>query len=312
MKEHRKGIHHITAMAGDPRQNAKFYVNTLGMRMVKKSVNQDDPGTYHLFYGNAAATPGSSITFFPWPRAIKGEPGSGEAVAVSFSTPKDSLEFWENRFKELSVPHRKPFKRFGKKVLPFEDPDGLTLELVFENPNVDPEQDTGWEGTVDPEHAIKGFWGTTLRLTQEKQTAEILENILGFSRTDSEGSNSLYTTDAPIGNNVIIDITEPQRGKNGRGIIHHVAFRAKDEEGLEAMRQQVSNMGLNPTEIIDRHWFKSVYYQTPGGVLFEMATEGPGYAVDEDPDHLGEKLILPPWLESRRELIEKRLPEIEV
>lgn len=312
MKKHRKGIHHITAIAGDPRENAEFYVNTLGLRMVKKSVNQDDPGTYHLFYGNASATPGSSITFFPWPRAIKGEPGSGEAVAVSFSTPQDSIEFWEKRFKKLSVPHRKPFERFGKKVLPFEDPDGLTLELVFENPSVDSEQNTGWEGTVGPEHAIKGFWGTTLRLTQEKQTAEILENILGFSKTDTEGSNALYTTDAPIGNNVIINVTEPQRGKNGRGIIHHVAFRAKDEEGLEAMRQQVSKMGLNPTEIIDRHWFKSVYYQTPGGVLFEMATEGPGYAVDEDPEHLGEKLILPPWLESKREMIEQRLPEIKV
>lgn len=312
MDNHQKGIHHITALAGDPRQNADFYVNTLGLRMVKKSVNQDDPGTYHLFYGNASATPGSSITFFPWPRAVNGEPGSGEAVAVSFSTPKDSLGYWEKRLEKFSVPYDEPFERFGTKVLPFKDPDGLSLELVFQKSEFESGQDSSWEGTVEAEHAIKGFWGTTLHLTQEKQTAELLKNILGFSKSDTDGSDSLYTTNAPIGSKVLIKLIEPKSGKNGRGIIHHVAFRARDEEELDAMRREVSDMGLNPTKIIDRHWFKSVYYQTPGGVLFEMATEGPGYAVDEDSEHLGEKLILPPWLESKRELIEKRLPEINI
>lgn len=311
MKKHQKGIHHITVMAGNPRQNVDFYVKTLGLRMVKKSVNQDDPGTYHLFYGNASATPGSSLTFFPWPRAVKGDPGSGEAVAVSFSTPENSLEFWENRFDELSVPHGDPFERFGLTVLPFEDPDGLSLELVFEDNNLNPAEESSWQGTVSKEYAIRGFWGTTLKLTQEKPTAEILESILGFSKTDSNEQGSLYTTDAPIGSKVLIETVKPESGSNGRGIIHHVAFRAKDEEELDEMRRKVQNMGLSPTQIIDRHWFKSVYYQTPGGVLFEMASDGPGYAVDEDPEHLGEKLILPPWLESRRELIEKRLPEIE-
>ena len=275
MENHKKGIHHITGMAGDPQQNAEFYVNTLGMRMVKKSVNQDDPGTYHLFYGNASATPGSSITFFPWPRAVKG-------------------------------------KRYGFTVLPFEDPDGLSLELVFEENDLHPAQDSGWEGTVDEEHAIRGFWGTTLRLTREQPTAEILEDILGFSKTDSNDSGSLFATDAAIGGKVVIEKSKPESGTNGRGIIHHVAFRAEDEEELDQLRHRVSEFGLSPTQIIDRHWFKSVYYQTPGGVLFEMATEGPGYAVDEDPEHLGENLILPPWLESKREQIENRLPEIEV
>jgi len=312
MKSHQKGIHHITAMAGDPRQNAEFYVNTLGLRMVKKSVNQDDPGTYHLFYGNASATPGSSLTFFPWPRAVNGKPGSGEAVAVSFSTPKESLEFWENRFDKLSVPHEETFERFGLTVLPFEDPDGLSLELVFEDIEAHPAKDSNWKGTVAEEHAIKGFWGTTLSLTEEEPTARILEEVLGFSKTDSNEGGSLYTTDTPIGAKVLVQNTDPKSGTNGRGIIHHVAFRAKDEEELEQLRRQVRELGLSPTQIIDRHWFKSVYYQTPGGVLFEMATEGPGYAVDEDPEHLGEKLILPPWLESRRGQIEKRLPEIEV
>lgn len=307
---HHKGIHHITVLAGDPQQNADFFVNKLGMRMVKKSVNQDDPGTYHLFYGNTSATPGSSLTFFPWPRAVKGETGTGEAVAVSFAVPVDSLEFWQDRLKDQNITNDKIFERFGRKVLPFEDPDGLSLELVFVD--IQQDLDSSWKGTVSDEHAIRGFWGSTLKLTEEEETAEILENILGFSKADTDGSNSLYTTDAPIGNNVVIKLAEPKSGKNGRGIIHHVAFRAEDEEELDAMRLQVSKMGLNPTEIIDRHWFKSVYYQTPGGVLFEMATEGPGYAVDEDPEHLGEKLILPPWLESKRDAIENRLPEINV
>lgn len=310
MNKYHKGIHHITVLAGDPQQNADFYVNKLGMRMVKKSVNQDDPGTYHLFYGNASATPGSSLTFFPWPRAVKGEPGTGEAVAVSFTVPENSLEFWEDRLSKNNVETGETFERFGLTVLPFKDPDGLSLELVFED--VDKDMDSTWQGTVDAEHAIRGFWGTTLRLTQEKQTADILQDILGFSKTETEGNLTLYKAGAPIGGSVIIETTGPKSGKNGRGIIHHVAFRAEDEEELDELRKKVASLGLSPTQIIDRHWFKSVYYKSPGGVLFEMATEGPGYAVDEDPEHLGEKLILPPWLESKRELIEKRLPVIKV
>lgn len=307
---HHKGIHHITMLAGNPQKNADFYVHKLGLRMVKKSVNQDDPGTYHLFYGNAGATPGSSITFFPWPNAVQGEPGTGESVAISFKVPEDSVSYWQDRFQQQGISHGTVFQRFGKKVMPFKDPDGLALELIFEETEIT--FNTKWEGTVDREYAIRGFGGTTLRLTDEARTAEILEQILGFKKTEAEGNKSLYKTDAPIGDSVIIETDKPSRGKNGRGTVHHVAFRAKDEEALESMRQEVRNKGLSPTQIIDRHWFKSVYYQTPGGVLFEMATEGPGYAVDEDPEHLGEKLILPPWLESRRELIEQRLPEINV
>ena len=305
---YKSGIHHITVMAGDPQLNAEFYVNKLGMRMVKKSVNQDDPGTYHLFYGNAAATPGSSLTFFPWPRAVKGEPGTGEAVGVGFTVPESSLDFWKERFKEQDISHGDTFKRFGKTILPFQDPDGLTLELVFENTEI--ELESSWSGTVDEENAIKGFSDTTLKLTEEESTARILTEVLGFEKADSKENQSLFTTDAPIGNSVIIETTDCKPGSNGRGIIHHVAFRAKDENHLEELRQQVMSLGLSPTQIIDRHWFKSVYYKTQAGVLFEMATEGPGYSVDEDKAHLGEKLILPPWLESKRELIEKRLPRI--
>lgn len=308
--EHYNGIHHITVLAGDPQRNAEFYVNTLGMRMVKKSVNQDDPGTYHLFYGNQAATPGSSLTFFPWPRAVKGEPGTGEAITVSFSVPENSLEYWQQRLQEKNVQPSDPFTRFGLTVLPFQDPDGLNLELVFED--IADAPDTDREGAVPSEHAIRGFWGTTLRLTEKESTASVLQDILGFEETDQENNITRYMTDAPIGGTVLIEITDQQSGKNGRGIVHHVAFRAADEEQLSEMRWEVSSQGLMPTEIIDRHWFKSVYYRVPAGVLFEMASDGPGYAVDEDPDHLGEKLILPPWLESKREQIENHLPEITV
>lgn len=310
MKTHHKGIHHITAMAGDPNKNADFYVNKLGMRMVKKSVNQDDPGTYHLFYGNQAATPGSSLTFFPWPRAVKGTPGTGEAVTVAFSVPKDSLDFWKTRLNEQNIPYGEVFERFGLTVLPFKDPDGMKLELVFEESESASGSDR--EGTVPAEHAIRGFWGTKLLLTEEKSTAEILTNILGFEKTSEEENLSLYTTDAPIGGSVLIETTESKSGQNGRGIIHHVAFRAENKEELGKMRKKVQENGLMPTEIIDRHWFKSVYYRIPAGVLFEMASDDPGYTVDEDPEHLGEKLILPPWLEPKRETIENHLPEINI
>lgn len=309
MKDHHKGLHHITVIAGDPQRNAEFYVNTLGLRMVKKSVNQDDPGTYHLFYGNQAASPGASLTFFPWARAVQGRAGTGEAVTVSFSVPKGSLEYWSQRLDNHDVPAGETFQRFGLTVLPFEDPDGLQLELVFE---ASPPDADSREGSVPTEHAIRGFWGTTLRLTDAESTAAILTGILGFEKTAREGNKILYTTNAPIGGAVIIEVTDYESGKNGRGIVHHVAFRAADESMLAAMREEVQKKRLMPTEIIDRHWFKSVYYRTPAGVLFEMASDGPGYAVDEDPEHLGEKLILPPWLESKREQIENHLPEITV
>ncbi|MDZ7716275.1 MAG: VOC family protein [Balneolaceae bacterium] len=304
------GIHHITVMAGDPQLNANFYVNKLGMRMIKKSVNQDDPGTYHLFYGNEAATAGSSLTFFPWPRAVKGEPGTGEAVTVGFSVPENSTDFWIQRLKEQDIPHGDTFERFGYTILPFKDPDGLSLELVFDDTDIS--LDSSWKGTVEKEHAIKGFWGTTLKVTAEESTAQILTDILGFEKTDSKENLSLYRTDAPIGHSVIIETADTAPGKNGRGIVHHVAFRAKNEDHLEELRKKVMELGLSPTQIIDRHWFKSVYYQTRAGILFEMATEGPGYTVDEDPAHLGEQLILPPWLKSKRELIENQLPEINL
>lgn len=310
MKKHKKGIHHITALSGDAQRNAEFYVKSLGMRLVKKSVNQDDPGTYHLFYGNADGSPGSGLTFFPWPMAIQGKPGLGEAVKVALAVPSGSMEYWAERFGQEGIDFDGPYDRFGQQAIGFKDPDLMKLELVFDE-QVDSMQ--GWDkGSVSKEHGIRGFRGTTLNLRDHGPTAEVLETLFGFEKSDRQGNRWHYTTDAPIGGSVIIKEGESRPSANGRGIIHHVAFRAADDEELVALRKKVIEMGLSPSLVIDRHWFHSVYFQTPGGVLFEIATDGPGYDVDEDPDKLGQKLILPPWLESKREAIEKRLPEISV
>lgn len=310
MEQHHKGIHHITAMAGNAQRNVDFYVKSLGMRMVKKSVNQDDPGTYHLFYGNNQGSPGSGFTFFPWPMARQGKPGLGEAVKVAFAVPEDSIHYWAEHFGEEGIDFDGPYDRFGQQAMGFKDPDRLQLELVFDK---QAKKLPGWDqGTVPAEYGIRGFKGTTLRLKQTEPTANVLKNIFGFEETDSTENARLYTTDAPIGGSVIIEEGEEKPSANGRGIIHHVAFRAQDKDEQKNMRKKVIDMGLQASEVIDRHWFHSVYFRSPGGVLFEIATDGPGYAVDEDADKLGQKLILPPWLESRREVIEKRLPEITV
>lgn len=309
MSETANGIHHITALSGAAQANASYYVDTLGMRFIGKSVNQDDPTTPHLFYGNAEGAPGSELTFFPWPRAVKGEPGSGQAQVVSFAVPGDALGFWQERLREQEISFEGPTERFGATVLRFEDPDGLSLELVAD-PGV--AEIDGWASPgVPAEHAIRGFWGTTLRLTETSDTKRVLREILGFEKTAEEDGTLRYATDAPIGSSVLLETVEEKRGRNGRGIIHHVAFRAADEETQQKYRRQVIEMGLRPTEVIDRHFFKSVYFQEPGGVLFEIATDGPGFGAEETDEHLAEEWKLPPWYESHRERIVSRLPEIK-
>jgi glyoxalase family protein len=308
MDKQAKGIHHISVISGDGQRNAHFYVKALGLRMVMKTVNQDDSSNYHLFYANGSGQPGSSITFFPWPTAVQGKPGSGEATAVSFEVPSNSMGYWAERFGEQGIDFDGPTERFGKQVMRFQDPDRLQLELVFD-PAVD--EISAWsESTVPAEHGIRGFWGSTLRLVETEATAEVLTTIFGFDQQAIEGNATLYSTSNDIGGNVIIKKVDPKASKNGRGIVHHVAFRAADEEEHKKMRQQVLDMGLNPTEIIDRDFFRSVYFQSPGGVLFEIATDGPGYRSAQDEHEMGQKLYLPEWLEPRREMIEKRLPDI--
>ena len=308
MSKHR-GLHHISVIASDPQDNYDFYVKKLGMRMVKKTVNQDDPTKYHLFYANAKGSPGSSLTFFPWPRARQGSAGTGEATEVSFAVPEQSIDFWQSRLKDHNIPHSKPFDRFGKTHISFKDPDGLQLHLVFDyNDDLH-----SWEQSPVPEeHQIQGFWSTTLKLNQVAQTEDILTSVLGFEKKDSEGNLILYQTESTLGHSLIIENVDSQAGQNGAGIVHHVAFQSEDEEDLTKMRFEIIRRGLQPTEIIDRHFFKSVYYRTPSGVLFEMATNGPGYFVNADPsEDQAEKLELTPWHEPKREQIENALPPIE-
>jgi glyoxalase family protein len=310
MKKHQKGIHHITAISGDAQRNAEFYVKTLGMRLVKKSVNQDDPGTYHLFYGNANGSPGSGLTFFPWQMGIQGKPGLGEAVKVALAVPSGSMDYWVEHFGEEGIDFDGPYDRFGQQAIGFKDPDLMQLELVFDEQT---DQLPGWDrGTVPEEFGVRGFRGTTLVLDEHEPTAEVLKNLFGFKETGREEYQWHYTTDAPIGGSVIIEQGVSKPSSNGRGIIHHVAFRAAEDNELNELQEKAAAMGLYPSQVIDRHWFHSVYFRSPGGVLFEIATDGPGYDVDEDSETLGQKLILPPWLESKRERIEKRLPEIRV
>lgn len=308
--EHEKGLHHISVLAGNPAENYDFYVNKLGMRMVKKSVNQDDPSTYHLFYGNEAAQPGSSITFFPWPRAHKGTPGVGESVNVAFKVPEGSEDFWLKRLSEQSIEHSDLFDVFGNPAVRFQDQDGLELDLIFSG-NAK-EKMSEFETTVPVDHAIQGFWSTRLKLKEADGTVDIINDLFGFEERESNGNLTRFETEANIGGNLIIETGDEAEGRGGRGIVHHVAFRAKNEDELGKLRERVLSKGLQPTQIIDRHWFKSVYFREPGGVLFEMATDDPGYTSDEDFEHLGEKLVLPPWLEPRRTLIENTLPELNI
>jgi glyoxalase family protein len=309
MSEHR-GLHHISVIAGDPQDNYDFYVKKLGMRMVKKTVNQDDPTKYHLFYANSEGSPGSSLTFFPWPRARQGEPGSGEATAVSLAVPEHSLSYWEERLTNQNIRYSGPNEMFGKQYLSLKDPDGLQLHLVFDDRKDDLKEWT--KSPVPVEHQIQGFWSTTLQLHEVDHTAKILTSILGFSKADSEGNATLYQTGSELGHNLIIEEVPYKQGTNGAGIVHHVAFQTEDDEDLKELRHEVLRLGLQPTEIIDRHYFKSVYYRTPGGVLFEMATHGPGYFVNSDPsEDQAEKLELTPWHESKRDQIETALPTIK-
>lgn len=312
MKYEDKGIHHISIISGDAQTNADFYVKKLGLRMVLKSVNLDDPGTYHLFYANAQGEPGSSITFFPWKQAVKSKTGTGEVERISFSVPEDSILYWQDRFESLDIPAGDPFERFDKNVLPFEDPDGLKLEIVENNRSKDL---AGWtDSDVPLDKAIRGFWGANLLLSQTEETTEILTDILGFEKTREEKKQILFETESKLGHSVILEKADKaQYGKTGRGSVHHIAFRAKDEDELEEFRQTVIAKGLSPTNVIDRHVFKSVYFHTPGGVLFEMATDGPGYqSVASSDEKMGKELFLPDFLEPKREMIEQRLEPIEV
>ncbi len=302
-----RGLHHITAIAGPAQENLDFYAGVLGMRLVKRSVNQDDPSTYHLFYADAVGHPGSDLTFFPWETAAPPRLGHGLAVEVSLEVPEGSLGYWADRLARYGHEPIRAQHRFADSILQFADPHGLRLALV--EPGIAPPRDfTPWDGGPVPgERQIRGLYGAQVWQREAVPTVQFLTNVLGFELIATEGDWSRYGfTDAPG----ILDIRETpneRRGAWGRGTVHHLAWRVEDDAQELAVRGLLEQAGRRPTAVIDRFWFKSVYFKEPGGVLFEIATTGPGFGVDEDLAHLGEQLVLPPFLEPMRPQIESAL-----
>jgi glyoxalase family protein len=304
------GIHHVTAISGSASRNVDFYTGTLGLRLIKKTVNFDDPGTYHLYYGDERGMPGTILTFFPWEHAAPGRNGVGQAEETAFRIPTGSLGYWTQRLIEKGVPHQAPEKRFGEPVLSFTDPDGMSLALVGV---ADAAGEPAWSaGGIPAEHAVRGFHGATLMLDKVAPTGAILTNALGFSAIGREGSLLRYAaTEAP---GSVITLRETGGflpARMGRGSVHHIAFRAADDAQQAAMAKKVhDDHRLSPTQQLDRNYFRSVYFREPGGILFEIATDQPGFAVDEPVESLGCALKLPPFLEPRRREIEAVLPPI--
>lgn len=305
------GIHHVTVICGHPQENFDFYVGVLGLRLVKRTVNQDVPDTYHLFYADGAGTPGTDLTFFPWPEMAPARSGTGLAVEVPLAIPRGSLSFWVSRFQKHGVARDEPETRFGEATLPFRDPHGLRLALVETQ---DERSWTAWEASPVPEaHQIRGMHAVRLLERELAPTAEVLESSMGFEPLGEEGGWHRWAVDGEGSGRFIEMREQPDAGRGawGTGGVHHVAWRVADEEEEMIVRDSVREAGLRPTMPIDRFWFRSVYFREPGGVLFELATDGPGFGRDENLEALGERLILPPWLEPRRHQIESTLPSLK-
>jgi len=305
------GLHHITAIAGDAKRNFNFYSKILGLRFIKKTVNFDDPGTYHFYFGDEIGSAGTILTFFPWGEGIQeGVKGSGMATEIGYSVPKGSLDFWQKRFEQYNVIHNKPAEKFGEKYLTFLDPDGLKLELI-ESKTEDNRK--SWEtDEVKAAAATRGFHNITLTLNSVKATAAILTEIFGYKLIDQDVNRYRYATTA-VENAAIVDLVEladEKRGLNANGTVHHVAFRVQNDEILMHFREKIEAYGLSITPQIDRQYFHSLYFREPGGVLFEIATDNPGFTVDESLEELGQNLKLPGQYESQRSRIEKHLVKI--
>jgi glyoxalase family protein len=305
------GLHHITAISGPAQENVDFYAGILGMHLVKRSVNQDDPGTYHLFYADAEGSPGTDLTFFPWAMAAPPRVGHGLAVETSLEIPAGSLEYWGERLTRYGVRTGSAETRFGERTLPVTDTHDFKLALVERTAAISPRRFTPWDrSSVPPERQIRGLYGARLWERNNDMTSRFLTGVLGFEGLGHEGEWTRYGFRNTSG---FVDLRETpgeRRGGWGVGTVHHLAWRVDDDAHQAAVRSRVETAGGHPTPVIDRFWFKSVYFREPGGVLFEIATDGPGFTTDEDPAHLGETLVLPPWLEAHRGRIESSLPPI--
>ncbi|SPE42553.1 putative ring-cleaving dioxygenase MhqO [Candidatus Sulfopaludibacter sp. SbA3] len=305
------GIHHITAIAGDPQSNLDFYAGVLGLRLVKLTVNFDDPGTYHLYYGDGTGNPGTILTFFPWPSAPRGRHGTGQVTETAFAIPGDAIPYWTARLAERHVPVEGPFDRLGEKVLSFSDPDGMKVELVAAKTAPD---DRAWQaGPVPLEFAIRGFHSATLCETDHKGTAALL-TTLGFKLVAQDGNRFRYAVDSgqPA---ALVDVLRAPEQRPGRvlvGTVHHIAWRTADDRQQGEWLKELTRLEYGVSPVMDRKYFHSIYFREPGNILFEIATDPPGFAVDEAPEKLGSHLVLPAWLEPERGRLESVLPRLQL
>lgn len=312
-----QGLHHVTAVTRDAQQNVDFYRNVLGQRLVKKTVNFDAPEAYHLYFADEIGTPGSVLTFFVWENIKRGVRGNGETAAVAYNVPQGSLEFWQEHLHNNDISVLPVEQRFGEEVLTLEDPDGMQVELVATG---GPGEIRHWaEGPIPRDHALSGFHSVTLWLEEIEQTADLLVRQMGYTFVERSGSRHRFIGGGG-GLASVLDILhrptqpedKPDEAVFGAGSIHHIAFRVpSDEEQLE-YQASLRAAGYGVTPVRDRNYFHSIYYREPGGVLFEIATEGPGFAIDEPVDTLGESLRLPEWFEPKRDRIERSLPPLEL
>lgn len=305
------GLHHVTGIAGDPQRNAEFYMETLGLRFVKQTVNHDDKYTYHFYFGDGEGTPGTNITFFPWgDRGRPGEFGAGQTRVTTYFIPPESLDYWLDRLESNEIDVAGPTERFGETVIEFDDPDGITLALVA---SADAPDGQPWEASSIPAtHQLRGFHSVTLAVNEIDPTADVLTEGLGYGFEAEEDGRHRYRS-AAGGPGSIVDLikTDQPRGQMGTGTVHHVAYKAEDTAEQEQWRDHLAAQNLRVTEIIDRKYFHSIYFREPGGVLFEIATMGPGFTVDQNHDELGTELALPEWLADERNEIESRLPSFD-
>jgi glyoxalase family protein len=304
------GLHHITSVTRDPQTNIDFYQQVLGQRLVITTINFDDPGTYHLYYGDYTGVPGTAMTFFGWLNSVQGKVGTGETQAVAYTIPQNSLSFWNARLKQFGFSPMRIETRFGQEVIPFIDPEGMRLELITaENlPEIQPWPDS----PIPEENELHGFYGVSLWLDEIETTTKILTDVLGYESGGQKGDRYRFRVPGNAPGKVVDLVHKPNTaaGIFGASSVHHIAFRASSDEQQQQIQQKVRQMGIHATQVIDRHYFRSVYFRTPGGVLFEIATDQPGFTVDESAENIGKKLFLPPWLEPRREAIEANLPAI--
>jgi glyoxalase family protein len=305
------GIHHVTAIAGNAKRNYDFYTKVLGLRFIKKTVNFDDPNTYHFYYGNETGAPGTILTFFPWEGIQTGRRGSRQVTEIGYSVPEGSLDFWQQRLEQHNVIYNKVAEKFGEQYLTFLDPDGLKFELtVAKNGDSRPAWTTN---EINEDQAIRGFHNVTITSNKIEKTAEVLTNILDFHLQETVVNRSRFVSDH-VQEAGIVDLVEApgeMAGHVAGGSVHHVAFRVKDEQTLMYYRDRVVALGLHITEKIDRNYFYSLYFREPGGVLFEIATDNPGFTVDEPLNELGTHLMLPPQYEANRTQIEGVLPKLD-